>query len=231
MTATQLPPAPVEEEAREPRWVRPFVIAAAVLALLFVGATGGFLIGRAGAPTAPASDSVDVEFLQDMSVHHQQAVTMAGLERDRTTDPALKQLAFDIETSQTAQVGRMQGWLEVWGAASAPVGRNYMTWMSTDVTHTSMGGSGAGVVTMPGMASQEDLKNLRAATGKQLDVLFLQLMLRHHEGGASMLADAAQHATQPEVRNLAAQMLTGQSAEADYMKQLLAARGASPLPQ
>lgn len=228
MTATELPPAPPPVE--EARWVRPFVIAAAVLALLFVGATGGLLIGRAGAPTVPASDSVDVEFLQDMSVHHQQAITMAGLERDRTTDAGLKQLAFDIETSQTAQVGRMQGWLEVWGAASSPVGRNYMTWMSTAVTHTSMGAPGAGAVTMPGMASPEELKNLRAATGKQQDVLFLQLMLRHHEGGASMLADAAQHATQPEVRNFAAQMLSAQSAEADYMKQLLAARGATPLP-
>jgi uncharacterized protein (DUF305 family) len=184
VTATEQPPAPADD-AREPRWVRPFLVAGAVIALLLVGVTGGLMLGRAGAPTTPAQDSVDVEFLQDMSVHHQQAVTMAGLERDRAADPQLRQLAFDIETTQNAQVGRMQGWLEVWGAASAPVNRNYMTWMTPDgASHGSMAMSPDGAVTMPGMASQEELKNLRAATGKPLDVLFLQLMLRHHEGGA-----------------------------------------------
>ncbi len=227
MTVTDAPPAPAEEA----RWVRPFLIAGAVIALLLAGVTGGLMIGRAGAPSTPAQDSVDVEFLQDMTVHHQQAVTMAGLERDRTADPQLRQLAFDIETTQNAQVGRMQGWLELWGASSAPVNRNYMTWMTPDsVSHGSMAMTPDGVVTMPGMATQEELKNLRAATGKQLDVLFLQLMLRHHQGGASMLADAAAHAATPEVRNFAAQTLSAQQSEADYMKQLLAARGATPLP-
>ena len=57
---------------------------------------------------------------------------------------------------------------------------------------------------MPGMASTEELSGLRAATGPQLDVLFLQLMLRHHEGGAGMLSYAAEHAELPQVRNLAA---------------------------
>ena len=46
--------------------------------------------------SSPTADSVDVGFAQDMSVHHQQAVQMASWERDHTTDPALKQLAFDI---------------------------------------------------------------------------------------------------------------------------------------
>jgi len=234
-TEIELPPtdrpAPQPTDRREPRWVRPLIVTAAVLALLLVGATGGLLLGRAGTPTVPAADSVDVGFLQDMSVHHQQAVEMAGWERDHTADPQLRQLAFDIESTQTAQIGRMQGWLEMWGAPAQPVGRPYMTWMTTTPSaghqHTV---SSAGAATMPGMASAEDLKNLRAATGPPLDVLFLQLMLRHHEGGAGMLSDAAQNASQPEVRNLATQMLSSQAAEADYMKQLLATRGGTPLP-
>ena len=80
------------------------------------------------------------------------------------------------------------------------------------------------------MASVDDLKRLRAATGKDLDVLFLQLMLRHHEGGASMLRYAAQNASQEPVRNLAAQMLSAQTAESEYLTQLLTARGGAPLP-
>ena len=103
--------------------MRPFVIAAAALVLLLVGATGGLLIGRAGVPEVPAAESVDVGFLQDMSVHHQQAVEMATWERDHTTDPELRQLAYDIESTQTGQIGRMQGWLELWGASAQPVGR------------------------------------------------------------------------------------------------------------
>ena len=237
-TETALPPVdddepPVGTDRREPGWVRPFLVAAGVLVLLLVGATAGLLVARSdsSAVPIPAADSVDVGFAQDMTVHHEQAVQMAAWERDHTTDPDLHQLAYDIESTQTAQVGRMQGWLELWGAAGQPVGRPYMTWMAPSTDHGGMTmGAGGGMATMPGMATAEDLKNLRAATGKQLDVLFLQLMLRHHEGGSSMLADAAQHATQPQVRNLAAQMLSSQTSEADYMKQLLAQRGGTPLP-
>jgi uncharacterized protein (DUF305 family) len=221
----------VSPEAREPGWVRPFVIVAAVLVLLLVGATGGLLIGRAGVPEVPAAESVDVGFLQDMSVHHQQAVEMASWERDHTADPELRQLAYDIESTQTGQIGRMQGWLELWGASAQPVGRPYMTWMAGSPTGAhDHAVSASGVTTMPGMASADDLKKLRASTGKELDVFFLQLMLRHHEGGASMLGYAAQNASQEPVRNLAAQMLSAQTAEANYITQLLTARGATPLP-
>ncbi len=182
----------------------------------------------------PAADSVDVGFAQDMTVHHQQAVEMASWERDHTTDPALKQLAADIEATQTSQIGRMQGWLELWGAGALPVG-GHMKWM-TDPTAMHDGHGmpmtpGAGVATMPGMASTADLNNLRAAGGPQLDVLFLQLMLRHHEGGAGMLSYAAERAELPQVRNLARQMLSSQTTESDYLRQLLAARGGTPLPQ
>jgi uncharacterized protein (DUF305 family) len=222
---------PVGTDRREPGWRRPFAIAAAALVLLLAGATAGLLVARAGSSAlpVPAADSVDVGFAQDMSVHHHQAVQMAAWEREHTGDPDLHQLSYDIESTQTAQIGRMQGWLELWGAAGQPVGRPFMTWMAPDAMPGMTMGA-AGMATMPGMASAEDLKNLRAATGRQLDVLFLQLMLRHHERGSSMLADAAQHATQPQVRNLAAQMLNSQTSEADYMRQLLAQRGAAPLP-
>ena len=230
MTALETRPE-VSPEAREPRWVRPFVIVAAVLVLLLVGATGGLLIGRAGVPEVPAAESVDVGFLQDMSVHHQQAVEMASWERDHTTDPELRQLAYDIESTQTGQIGRMQGWLELWGASAQPVGRPYMTWMAGSPTGAhDHAVTASGVSTMPGMASADDLKKLRASTGTQMDVFFLQLMLRHHEGGASMLSYAAQNASQEPVRNLAAQMLSAQTAEATYITQLLTARGGAPLP-
>jgi uncharacterized protein (DUF305 family) len=222
---------------REARWVRPLLVVAAAVALLLLGAAGGLLAGLPASsptPATPTADSVDVGFAQDMSVHHQQAVEMASWERDHTTDPALFQLASDIEATQTSQIGRMQGWLELWGAASLPVG-GHMAWMSGSTGHDGMDHMGTAmhpgaVATMPGMASTEELAALRAAGGRQLDVMFLQLMLRHHEGGASMLQYGAQHASMPQVRNLAAQMLSSQTTEAGYLRQLLAERGGQPLP-
>jgi uncharacterized protein (DUF305 family) len=213
-------------------WHRALVAVGGAIAIFLLGAAAGLLIGLPGsAPQTPAADSVDVGFAQDMTVHHEQAVLMASWARDHSTDPVVRQLAFDIESTQIAQIGRMQGWLALWGRAPTPTG-GYMAWMTGSAAdHHGQGTSdGGGVATMPGMATAEELRALRAATGTDLDVLFLQLMLRHHEGGAGMLAYAAEHAGVPDVRNLSAQMLAAQSNEGVYLRQLLAERGAAPLP-
>jgi uncharacterized protein (DUF305 family) len=60
--------------------------------------------------------------------------------------------------------------------------------------------------------------------------MFLQLMLRHHQGGMSMLQYAAQHAETTAVRSFASTMETTQRGEAQLMTTMLAARGAPPLP-
>jgi uncharacterized protein (DUF305 family) len=211
-------------------WARALIAVLGAVALLLLGAAAGMLVGLPGstATSPPAADSVDVGFAQDMSEHHQQAVQMASWERDHTTDPALKQLAFDIETTQLQQIGQMQGWLALWGAPLDSPSGKHMAWMaSTD--HMGMT-SGGGVDTMPGMATSDQLRALRTASGRPLDLLFLQLMLRHHQGGVEMLQYGADHASVPQVRNLASQMLSSQTSESDYMTQLLSARGGTPLP-
>jgi uncharacterized protein (DUF305 family) len=232
------------ERPGSPTWARYLLVAGGAVALLLLGAAAGMLIGLPGSTSVPVPgpDSVDVGFAQDMSVHHEQAVRMASWERDHTTDPELRQLAFDIETGQSRQIGYMQGWLGLWQASNqSPSG--YMRWMPADGPGMAgmpgmsggHGGSGAaqpagGVATMPGMASDQEIRELTTSTGPAMDTLFLRLMLRHHQGGGPMLGYAARAAQEPEVRNLASQMLTSQTAESDYMRQLLAARGAAPLP-
>lgn len=202
-----------------PGWARGVVAGGVVLVLLMLGALGGALVGRDTATTyGPPAGSIDVAFLQDMATHHRQAVQMAVWERSNTTDPLLRQLAFDIESSQTMQVGNMEGWLTLWGEPTTTPGGMHMGWM------------GMASAQMPGMASEADLDRLRASTGPALDVVFLQLMLRHHRGGVSMLEAAAAHAQVPAVRSLAQSMLASQLAEAQTMTQMLAARGAAPLP-
>lgn len=223
-TVLEPAPAPVGPA----RWL--VTVLAAVMALGLAG--GGFALGTVtgGPDTAslvpvPADDSVDVGFARDMMRHHQQAIEMAGITRDNTTDPAIRLLAFDIETGQLDQVGQMQGWLQIWGKNPNNPGAP-MSWMPASESHMDHVSGNL----MPGMATTAEMDTLRAARGKALDVLFLQLMIRHHQGGIPMAQYAVDHAGQPVVRDLAEAMVKAQSAEVISMERLLRDRGATPLP-
>lgn len=215
-----------------PGWLRVLVFTGAVLAVLLVGASVGLLIQLPDRdPGEPGPESVAVGFSQDMSVHHRQGVLMAGIVRDSTTDPEIATLAYDIETTQLEQLGRMQGWLSLWDAAALPPGK-HMRWMTASGGGGGHAGHGTagGVEVMPGMATPQELQQLEEASGPAQDILFLQLMIRHHQGGTGMMAQAAERAQVPQVRNLASQMLTAQNAEIVAMTAMLADRGAAPLP-
>jgi uncharacterized protein (DUF305 family) len=80
------------------------------------------------------------------------------------------------------------------------------------------------------MATNAEIAQLRDARGEAADVLFLQLMIRHHQGGVPMMQDAADHAGNPIVRNFAGKMLETQQSEIAVMTQMLQQRGAEPLP-
>lgn len=197
----------------------------AVAALLAAGAVG-WLIGdntSSSQATSPGDTSVDAGFARDMSTHHTQAIEMAAYTRDHASDSSIRILARDIETQQYFQVGEMQGWLGNWHLSRSST-RPAMSWM---VGHDEMQSDGL----MPGMASPAEMDKLETLTGKTLDVYFLQLMLRHHQGGLPMAQYAAQYATEPYVRNLAQKMYESQSGEIIQMEQMLRARGASPLPE
>jgi uncharacterized protein (DUF305 family) len=205
--------------SRSPGWARAVVVVGAVLVLLLAGALGGLALGQRTAPSyGPPPGSIDTGFLQDMTVHHAQAVQMAVWERSNTTDPALRQLAFDIESTQNQQLGMMQGWLRLWGLPTEATPGHYMAWM------------GMPSAQMPGMASDADLARFRSQTGPAMDVTFLQLMLRHHRGGLPMMQEEAAHGSVDVVTQVARSMVASQTAEADTMTQMLAQRGAAPLP-
>jgi uncharacterized protein (DUF305 family) len=228
-----------EESAEQPTWSRWVIIGGTLLAVLLIGATAGMFLTRAvddaPATATPAAGSVEVGFAQDMSTHHLQAVTMAGIARDRTTDPEIEQIAFDIERTQLEQVGRMKGWLMLWDQPEQAIGAP-MKWMTEPMSGhegMSMGTSSvnpAGGPLMPGMATDTELTKLRSLSGRAFDVYFLQLMLRHHQGGTSMAQYAAAHSSLPAVQALVRSILTSQGAEMDQMKLMLSGRGAQPLP-
>lgn len=209
---------------------RIFVGIAATLALLLLGAAVGLMI-KVPSDQSSASDPspVDIGFAQDMSVHHEQAVTMATLARERASDPHVRSLAFDIETNQRGQIGRMHGWLSLWDQPVQTTGE-MMQWMSEPGhNHGKQAGHDTSGGLMPGMASSEEMAHLRTLQGPEFDIEFLQLMLRHHEGGAPMAKYGRDHAALDAVQRLSGNMLSSQSIESDLMRTMLAERGAQPL--
>lgn len=214
------------------RWWRIGLGALVAAALIAIGGAGAVIVGIGGT-NYPAADSVDAGFARDMSTHHRQAVLMGGLARDRSTDAEVALIAYDIETVQLNQVGQMQGWLVLWGLSQST--GEPMSWITghdhagMDMGGTELGGRGASGL-MPGMADSEELDELRAAEGAEFDVLFLQLMIRHHQGGAAMALYAAEHAEIGPVRTLARSMAETQAAETSTLTDMLTARGGTPLP-
>ena len=212
-----------------PRWLTAALYAALALALVVAGGALAIVTGL-GAPRQPADGSVDVGFARDMSTHHEQAVRMAQIVRDRGTDPAVRLLAYDIETQQLGQVGQMHGWLDTWGLTPQS-NAEPMAWMGgMPAGMAGMAGIGTDGRLMPGMASTTELTKLASLSGRPLDIYFMQLMIRHHEGGLPMAQYAVAHASESYVRTLAQKIVTAQAAEVTTMEQLLAARGATPLP-
>ncbi|MDQ3456946.1 MAG: DUF305 domain-containing protein [Actinomycetota bacterium] len=206
---------------RAPRWLIPVAV---LMAVLLVAAGGALaVITGIGRTEPPAEASIDVGFARDMSAHHAQAVTMAGIARDQSNDVDVRTLAFDIETGQNQQIGVMLGWLQVW---DRPVNGTAepMAWMAGHQMSMLDGNL------MPGMATSDELNRLRAASGDELDVLFLQLMIRHHHGGVQMARYAVEPASTSPVRTLARSMANGQAAEIATMQGMLADRGGSTLP-
>ena len=205
--------------------LRPALMAVIAVALVLLG--GGLAVALGiGRTTDPSADSVDAGFSRDMSRHHLQGVEMANLAPDRSRDPEVRQLAFDISATQTNQVGRMEGWLSLWGLP--PSGGQTMAWMAGGHSGHSMDMGQSDL--MPGMATPGELAALRNLTGTDFDVEFLRLMIRHHQGGKEMAVYAAAHADVPAVRRLAGTIADTQTAEVTTMARMLAARGGTPLP-
>lgn len=146
---------------------------------------------------------------------------MAAYVRDNSTDPAIRTLAYDIESSQTLQMGEMTGWLDTWNLTRYDA--HPMQWMGAQ--HASHVVDGL----MPGMATPTQMARLLSLHGKALDKFFLQLMIHHHQGGLPMAQFAEQHASASYVRTLAGHIWAAQSSEVIQMEQMLRQRGGSPL--
>lgn len=120
----------------------------------------------------PSHTAADIAFMQGMIGHHAQAVEMTGLLKSRTNSEDMKKLATRIEVSQADEIKMMRGWLEARGAAAPGEHAHH------DPAHR-----------MPGMLTPEEMNRLAAARGTAFDRLFLEYMIKHHEGALAMVRE------------------------------------------
>jgi uncharacterized protein (DUF305 family) len=159
----------------------------------------------ASVPADAAFNAADVAFATEMIPHHQQALEMAQIAETRATNPQVKTLAARIRQAQDPETATMSGWLSNWGQ---PVPSS-----SPGMGHGQHSG-------MPGMMNDQEMKDLTAASGAGFDRMFLQMMIRHHQGAIEM-ATKEQQGQHPEVKKLAEKIAADQAAEVKEMQDLL----------
>jgi uncharacterized protein (DUF305 family) len=159
----------------------------------------------------------DVAFMQAMIVHHQQALDMAVLVKDRTNTEDLVSIAGRIEGSQADEISFMKTWLKERGE---PVEDPKMAGHAEHLHHM-----------MKGMASPEAMKALAAAKGTEFDRQFLTLMIAHHEGAVDMvekLFDEEGTAADPVLYRFVSDVENEQTGEIKRMDKVLARLSEDP---
>ena len=195
-------------------------LVAAITAVALAGCGTGVTPAAAPAPApqaAPAAaaehNDADTTFATSMVPHHAQAIEMAQLAADRATSSEVKELAGQIEQAQGPEIVQLQGFLAAWGEEAAPTGMGGM--------HGTSGMDGMGA--MPGMMSDQQMKQLQAASGAAFDRMWLQMMIEHHTGAIAMARTELSSGANAEAKDLAQKVVDAQQSEITTMKQLLAA--------
>jgi len=224
MTTDNDTPVTAPTASPAPRGFGTAAMAAAIAVGLILGyAIGGWLVPKI---TTPGDKSIEAGFARDMTNHHAQAVEMGLIVFRRSTDPEITQYGIDIATAQQGEMGMMGAWLHQWGLSNTSTDEP-MSWLPAEMRQPA---DGIHDGLMPGMATADEINKLRTLTGRPLDVLFLQLMIRHHLGGAHMIEAVLSNSDVDQVTRAVGAMRDAQAQEVKHMTTSLTARGAKPLP-
>jgi uncharacterized protein (DUF305 family) len=159
-----------------------------------------------------APTKADVDFVEGMIHHHQQALVMADYVPSRGSGASLKVLARRLRIGQDSEIKLMQQWLEA--------NRGSVPGVPTSSGHA---GHGEHTQLMPGMLTAAELARMEAARGTAFDKLFLQGMIKHHQGALTMIGQlyAAGGGAQSELDKLVRDIDSDQTIEITRMRQLL----------
>lgn len=189
-----------------------------LIALLLIVGTGCAQLGVGGRTTAP----FDQQFIDMMVPHHQGAVQMAEVARQRAQRPEIKAMAEDIVKSQDAEVRRMKEWRKAWFGSDQTPPMSQMP-MVEGMTMSPSGGHGGGhggAAASPGqlMDMAADVERLRQA-GEPFDRAFIDAMIPHHESAIDAAKAAQTRAQRAEIKQLAGEIVTAQEREIAQLKE------------
>ncbi|GAB3999726.1 hypothetical protein GCM10029992_29330 [Glycomyces albus] len=150
-----------------------------------------------------------------MQTHHQQAVEMAMYEWQNGEDEAMRTIAYDIATAQSAEIGMMRSWLVRWDVQMTT--GDLMGWAGEEHAAEILEGDGL----MAGMATFEEMKEFKTLTGTDADIMFANMMIEHHIGGIEMAEAYLDLGDDPTVTDAATRMVQVQRAEIEVMEEHL----------
>jgi uncharacterized protein (DUF305 family) len=159
--------------------------------------------------------AADVEFMAGMIPHHAQAVLMAGWAASHGARPDVRLLCERIVVAQRDEIEWMRNWLRDRGETVPAANATHHRMKMNGVEHDML---------MPGMLSPEELAQLDKARGPEWDRLFLQGMVRHHEGALKMVDDlySAHGAMQDDdVFKFVSDLYADQTTEIEFMNKML----------
>ena len=226
--------ASVDESAPVTRRRSPLALLLLALAAVVIVGIVAFSVGRLttlGDPT-PTTESAEAGFARDMQTHHDQGVELAMIIRDLTDDEEVRLLAYDIALTQGGQSGRMSGWLDIWGLPAHSLEPS-MTWMMRPTlegaghNHGSDESAHKPGEPMPGLATPEQIAELKTLTGVAAERMFLELMIAHHVGAIDMAEALLDRSTNTTVRTFSVGVIESQESEIDLMNSMLAERPAA----
>lgn len=169
---------------------------------------------------APGYAPADAEFVRDMIVHHRQALDMTALAPDRTNSDDMRLLAQRIEETQEFEIDLMRRWLED-RDEPAPEPTNGA---DAHGGHAGHAADHSGMAGMAGMASPEQMAALAESEGTAFERMFLELMIRHHEGALVMVDDLLETergGKEPELFMMLSHIDADQRAEIARMQRML----------
>ena len=159
-----------------------------------------------GAAAAAGFNDADVTFAQGMIAHHEQAIEMADIALAPTLGSSvqIRDLATRIKDAQDPEIALMSEWLTAWGQT-----------LRMDVS------GGHDMSSMEGVMTAEEMDALGAATGAEFDTMWLEMMIRHHEGAIAMSETIKASGSNADALGLAEQIIVAQQAEIDEMQALV----------
>jgi len=190
-------------------WRSPALLVAITAVLMLAAGTA---VGWVAGTSAPGNDSVEAGFARDMQTHHQQAVEMAMYEWQNGSDTAMTTIAYDIATSQSAEIGMYRSWLRDWDVQLSS--GKPMEWAGDEHAHDSESAGGL----MPGMATDDQMAEFKTLSGTDADIMFADLMIDHHIGGIDMAKAVLDLSDNDLVVDAAQRTITVQQADIENLE-------------